>query len=177
MSALHSYTVHDEWLVMNDIFRLFQAFLAPAIFVSATSLLILSINVRLMGIVSRLRQFVHAKHDAARNGRLQEAEAYTTQIHSIEKRAEIIRRSFLLVLISLTATIASCLLLGLGLYVKGAAVAAVIVFVLAMVSLLVGTLYYIREVMVALSSVREEARDLGFMDLGTHAEVQHRDSP
>ena len=97
---------------MTDIARLFQAFLAPAIFVSATSLLILSINVRLMGIVSRLRQYVHAKHDAAKNDRLQEAEAYTAQIHAIEQRAEMIRRCFLLVLISLAGTIASCLLLG-----------------------------------------------------------------
>ena len=161
---------------MPDISRLFQAFLAPAIFVSATSLLILSINVRLMGIVSRLRQFVHAKHDAARNDRLQEAEAYTTQISSIEKRAEIIRRSFLLALISLAATITSCLLLGLGLYLKEAALVAVVVFVLAMICLLACTFYYIREVTVALSSVREEARDLGFMDLGTHAEVHHRNS-
>ena len=73
---------------MNDISRLFQAFLAPALFVSATALLILSINVRLMGIVSRLRQYVHAKHDAAKNGRVQEADAYTAQIQSIERRAE-----------------------------------------------------------------------------------------
>lgn len=36
---------------MPDITRIFQAFVAPAIFVSATALLILSINVRLMGIV------------------------------------------------------------------------------------------------------------------------------
>ena len=41
---------------MTDVARLFQAFLAPAIFVSATALLILSVNVRLMGMVSRLRQ-------------------------------------------------------------------------------------------------------------------------
>ena len=54
--------------------RLFQAFVAPAIFVSATALLILSINVRLMGIVSRLRQYVHAKHLAAKEGRTQEAD-------------------------------------------------------------------------------------------------------
>ena len=40
---------------MNIITRLFQAFLAPALVVSATALLILSVNVRLMGIVSRLR--------------------------------------------------------------------------------------------------------------------------
>ena len=45
---------------------------------------------------------------------MQEAEAYTTQIHAIEQRAEMIRRSFLLVLISLAGTIASCLLLGVG---------------------------------------------------------------
>jgi hypothetical protein len=51
---------------MTDVTRLFQAFLAPAIFVSATALLIRSINVRLMGIVSRFRQYVHAKHDAAK---------------------------------------------------------------------------------------------------------------
>ncbi len=161
---------------MNDIGRLFQAFLAPAIFVSATSLLILSINVRLMGIVTRLRQFVHAKHDASRNGRLQEAEAYSTQIASIEKRAGIIRLSFLFALISLSATIASCLLLGLGLYVKDAALAAVFVFVAAMICLLIGTLYYLREVMAALSSVRNEQRDLHFMDLGAHPEARHHDT-
>ena len=57
---------------MIEITRLFQAFVGPAIFVSATALLILSVNVRLMGIVSRLRQYVHARHDAAKDGRTQE---------------------------------------------------------------------------------------------------------
>jgi amino acid permease len=160
---------------MTDISRLFQAFLAPAIFVSATSLLVLSINVRLMGMVSVLRRYVHAKHDAAKNDRLQEAEAYTAQIQSIEERAEMIRRCFLLVLISLGGTITSCLLLGFGLYWKDAAVASVIVFVLALVCLLVGTAYYIREITVALSSVRNEARDSRFMDLGGTPEIHVRD--
>jgi hypothetical protein len=160
---------------MNDIARLFQAFLAPAIFVSATSLLVLSINVRLMGIVTRLRQYVHKKHDAAKNDRVQEAEAYTAQIQAIEQRAELIRRCFLLVLISLAGTIASCLLLGIGLYWKHAAVVAAVVFALALVCLLAGTLYYIREVMVALSSVRHEARDARFMDLGEPAEIRVHD--
>ena len=127
---------------MNDIARLFQAFVAPAIFVSATALLILSINVRLMGIVSRLRQYVHAKHDAAKHNRLQEAEAYTTQIDSIEKRADLIRSCFLFALVSLVALTASCLLLGFGLYWIEAAVAAVIVFVIGILCLLGATLYY-----------------------------------
>jgi hypothetical protein len=158
---------------MSDIIRLFQAFLAPALFVSATALLVLSINVRLMGIVSRLRQYVHAKHDAARNDRLQEAEAYTEQINSIENRAEMIRRCFVLVLISLAGSIAACLLLGFGVYWRGAAFAAAAVFVVALISLFAGTIYYIREVMVALSSVHQEARDSRFMDLGAPPEVRH----
>lgn len=160
---------------MTDIIRLFQAFLAPAIFVSATALLVLSINVRMMGIVSRLRQYVHAKHDAAKNDRVQEAEAYTAQIGAIEQRAEMIQRCFLLVLISLGGTITSCLLLGFGLYWKEAALAAVVVFVLAMFCLLAGTFYYIREVTVALSSVHNEARDSRFMDLGERPEIQIHD--
>jgi len=157
---------------VNDVTRLFQAFVAPAIFFSATALLVLSINVRLMGIVSRLRQYVHARHDAAKNGRVQEADAYTAQILSIERRAALIRRCFLLTLISLAGTIASCLLLGLGLYWREAAVVAAIVFVAAMMCLLAGTWYYIREVMVALSSVQDEERDTRFMDLGAPPEIR-----
>ncbi len=151
---------------MHDIPRLFQAFVAPAIFVSATGLLLLSINVRLMGMVSRLRQYLHEKHTAAKNGRLAEAEAYASQITSIERRAEMIRRAFLLTLFCLAGTIAACLLLGLGLYWSHAQAIAAIVFVVSILCLLGGTLYYISEVMVALSSVRDEARDSRFMDLG-----------
>lgn len=151
---------------MNDVARLFQAFVSPAIFFSATALLILSINVRLMGIVSRLRQYVHAKHDATKNARTSEAEAYTAQIESITQRAEMIRKAFLFALIALAGTLLSCLLLGFGLYWIAAAVAAAVVFVLSMIALLVSALFYIREVRVALSSVQEEAHDLNFMDVG-----------
>jgi drug/metabolite transporter (DMT)-like permease len=162
---------------MGNIGRLFQAFVAPAIFFSATALLILSINVRLMGIVSRLRQFVHAKYDAAKGGRLQEAEAYISQIQTIEQRAELVRRAFLFSLLALVGTVIACLLLGLGIYWEAAAVAAVIVFVAGMLALLVGAVYYIREVTVALSSVRDEARDLHFMDLGAQPEIRSHPQP
>lgn len=150
---------------MNDIGRLFQAFVAPAIFFSATALFILSVNVRLMGIVSRLRQYVHARNDALRNGLAAESDALTTQIQSMERRAEMIRRTFLLSLIALVGTLLSCLLLGLGLYWKPAALAAAAVFVAAMIALLSGVFYYIREITVALSSVRQEAADERFANL------------
>lgn len=128
---------------MSNIARLFQAFVAPAIVFSATALLILSLNVRLMGIVAKLRHFVHAKHDAAKGGRPDEAEAYTSQIQSIEKRAEMIRRAFLFSLLGLVGTLMACLSLGLGLYFKVAEIAAATIFVGGMLSLVVGALHYI----------------------------------
>ena len=150
---------------MNDVHLLFQAFVAPAIFVSAEGLLLLSLNVRLMGIVSRLRSYLHEKHDAAKEGRLAESEAYAFQIASIERRAETIRRAFVLTLYALIGTIATCLLLGAGLYWNWAQMAAALVFVISVLLLLAGMVCYAREVRVALSSVREEAADFRFMDL------------
>src|SRR3954464_13491189 len=126
-----------------DIGRLFQAFVAPAIFVSAAALLLLSLNVRLMGIVSRLRDFQHRRHHATADGHAQEAEAFTIQIRSIDARAELIRKAMLLVLVCLVGTIFSCLLLGLGLYWEIARVAAVILCVAAILSMLAGSCYYL----------------------------------
>ncbi len=151
---------------MPEVGRLFQAFVAPAIFVSAAALLVLSLNVRLMGMVTRLRQFQHERHLATIAEALQEAEALNEQIVSIEKRAEMIRRSILLVLVSLVATIVSCLLLGFGLTFKVAEQLAVAVFVAGLLCMLAGTIYYVAEIMVALSSVREEAKYYHLMDLG-----------
>lgn len=160
---------------MNDVHILFQAFVAPAIFVSAEGLLLLSLNVRLMGIVSRLRSYLHEKHSAAKDGRVVESEAYAQQISSIEKRAETIRRAFVLTLYSLVGTIATCLLLGAGLYWKWAEAVAAMVFVASVLTLLGGMVYYAQEVRVALSSVREEAADYRFMDLDERVrrEVRH----
>ncbi len=149
-----------------DIARLFQAFVAPAIFVSAAGLLLLSLNVRLMGIVSRLRDFQHRRHHATEAGHTQEAEAFTIQIDSIDKRAELIRKAMQFVLAGLVGTILSCLLLGLGLYSRLADVIAAAVFVAGIISMLVGTCYYLAEINVSLSSVREEAQYYHLMDTG-----------
>jgi hypothetical protein len=45
-----------------------------------------------------------------------------------------------------------------------------------LVCLLIGSIYYLREVMVALSSVQQESRDERFMDLGTPPEIRSRDA-
>lgn len=158
---------------MFDIARLFQAFVAPAIFVSAAALLLLSLNVRLMGIVSRLRDFQHRRHHATQAGHSQEADAFTIQIQSIDQRAELIRKAMLLVLISLLGTILSCLLLGFGLYWRLAQDIAVGIFVAAILCMLAGTCYYAGEIRIALSSVREEATYYHLMDSREPVERRH----
>ncbi len=145
---------------MTDVGRLFQAFVAPAIFVSATALLVLSINVRLMGIVARLRHYIHLKYEAEQGKRIHEVHAYTAQIESIERRAELIRRCFLSALVSLAGSVAACTLFGLGIYFPKAAYAAAVVFVCALLALFVAAIFYMLEVRLALSSVRDEARHL-----------------
>lgn len=143
---------------MSDVAPLLQAFLAPAIFISAAALLLLSLNARLMGIVGRLRQFHREEHEATVAGRATEAQALTGQIVSVERRAGQIRIAFLLTLVSLAGTILTCLLLGLGLYWPAAQILAVIMFVGAILAMLLAVVFYIAEVLVALSSVRDEAR-------------------
>jgi hypothetical protein len=49
---------------------------------------------------------------------------------------------------------------------------AVVVFVVAMICLLAAACYYLKEVNVALSSVRDEARDARFMDIAVSAEIR-----
>ena len=151
---------------MHDLSRFFQAVVSPAIFISAGALLMLSLNVRLMGIVTRMRQFHREKHAAARAGRAQEAATLAEQIVSIEARAERIRKACQFTLLSLAGTIASCLLLGFGLYWPAAQTTAVVVFVAAIFCLMVGTLYYLAEITVALSSVRDESKFFHLIDLG-----------
>lgn len=158
---------------MLDIGRLFQAFVAPAIFISAAALLLLSLNVRLMGIVSRLRDFQHRRHHATESGHARESEVFSVQIRSIDGRAELIRKAMLLTLVSLAGTILCCLLLGLALYWEIARVLAVAIFVASILTMLAATGYYIAEIANALSSVHEEAKYYHLMDSRELREQRH----
>lgn len=159
---------------MENIPELFRAFVAPAIFISAAALLMLSLNVRLMGMVTRLRDYQKQHYVASAAGRRAEAEALANQIASIEKRAEKVRRAFLFTLLCLAGTILACLLLGLGRYWPQAETLAVFVQVAAILFMLVGTLYYLAEMLVALTSVREEAQMHRFMHLGAQESTEER---
>jgi hypothetical protein len=145
--------------------ELFQAFVAPAIFISAAGLLVLSINTRLMGIVTRLRAFHREKHHAAMAGKRQEVLVLQAQIESIDNRARKIKNAFFYTLIGVSGIMVTCLLLGLALYSAQALVIAVLFFVLSVLSILVGMLFYVSEVAISLSSEKEEEQLYDLMDV------------
>ncbi|MFI3219615.1 MAG: DUF2721 domain-containing protein [Methylococcales bacterium] len=144
--------------------ELFQAFVAPAIFISAAGLFVLSINTRLMGMVSRLRVFRREKHLAAKAGRKQEAVALQSQIDSIELRAGKIKCAFFYMLLGTIGVMLTCLLLGLSLYEQEVLIIAVILFVLSVLSMSVAMVFYISEVAIALTSVQEEEKLYDLID-------------
>jgi hypothetical protein len=144
--------------------ELFQAFVAPAIFISASGLFVLTLNARLMAMVSRLRVFLREKHLAAQAGKKQEVLALQSQIESIKLRAEKIKNSFFYSLLGTIGVMITCLLLGLGLYVREALTIAVILFVLSLLSMLIGMIFFISEVAIALTSVKEEERLYDLID-------------
>jgi hypothetical protein len=144
--------------------ELFQAFVAPAIFISAAGLFVLSINARLMAMVSRLRVFRREKHLAAKAGKRQEAVALQSQIDSIELRANKIKQAFFYNLLGTIGVMLTCLLLGLGLYEQEVLTIAVIIFVLSVLSMMIGMVYFISEVSISLTSVQEEEKLYDLID-------------
>ena len=151
--------------------QLISALLSPVIFISAAGLLILSINVRLMGIVSRLRSFHWEYHQRERAGAHDEARALEGQIQTIMQRAVLVRNAFFWVLMSVFLTLVTCLLLGVGVIASKAYAVAVFFFVLGFLAMLTGVGYYLWEVTRALAAVQDERRLLA--ESGLNIQDQH----
>ena len=136
--------------------ELIQAFGAPAIFVSAAGLLMLSINARLIAIVSRFRTFHKDKRVAIAAGKTEEVLILQTRIASIERRATRIRNALFCMLAGTIGVMITCLLIGLSLTVPEAFLAGVYIFVTSILLMLLGLLFYISEVAISLASTRAE---------------------
>ncbi|MGZ8189973.1 MAG: DUF2721 domain-containing protein [Methylococcaceae bacterium] len=145
--------------------ELFQAFVAPAIFISASGLLVISINARLMAIVARLRAFHKDKHLAAIAGKRQDVLVLQAQIKSIERRAAKIKYAFFCTLLGIIGTMITCLILGLSVYAPRALIIAVLIFVLSVLSMLAGMFFFISEVAISLSSEKAEEQLYDLMDV------------
>jgi uncharacterized membrane protein len=117
-----------------------------------------------MGIVTRLRAFHREKHAAIKSGNTMEAKVLQSQIESIEQRAGKIRNAFVFTLMGIMGVMVTCLVLGLSLRVPDALVVAVLFFVFSVLSMLIGMIFYLSEVIIGLSSVQEEEKLYTLLD-------------
>ena len=148
---------HDRPRIVSGLRR-------PAIFISGAGLLVLSIDTGLMGIVSRLRAFHREKHTAIESGNVMDRKVLPSQIEFIEQHAGKIRNTFVFALIGIMGVMVTCLVLGLSPRVPDALVLAVMLFVLSVLSMLIGMMFYLPEVIMGLSSVQEEEKLYSLLD-------------
>jgi hypothetical protein len=144
--------------------RIVSGLRRPAIFISGAGLLVLSIDTGLMGIVSRLRAFHREKHTAIESGNVMDRKVLPSQIEFIEQHAGKIRNTFVFALIGIMGVMVTCLVLGLSPRVPDALVLAVMLFVLSVLSMLIGMMFYLPEVIMGLSSVQEEEKLYSLLD-------------
>jgi hypothetical protein len=136
--------------------ELFHAFVAPAIFVSGAGLLMLSLNARLIAIVSRLRTFHKDKRQAFAEGKAEEVLILQKRIESIDRRATRIRNALFCTVLSASGILITCLILGLAMYVPEAFIIGVFIFVTSIVLMMIGLIYYLSEIAISLASTRAE---------------------
>jgi Protein of unknown function (DUF2721) len=126
-----------------DVQEMVRVMVAPAIFVSAGGLLLLSLNARMIAIVGRVRS-VHERRGGEDDGALLEA---------LNRRARLIRNALAATLVGVGCALLCCLLLGLGTVSPTAAWAGAALLVSSLVTMLVGVGYFLREVLATVPSL------------------------
>lgn len=152
--------------------HLFQAFVAPAIFVSAGGLLILTLNARLLGIVNRIRGFNQHLQDALEANHNAEASMLEAQIKTVTTRATIVRNALLFLTGGVVGIMATCLILGLALVVRAFHIVGVVVFVLSISSMMVGLSLFMKELTTGLFAVFEEGKVRKSISSNALSEIQ-----
>ncbi|MFI3222203.1 MAG: DUF2721 domain-containing protein, partial [Methylococcaceae bacterium] len=83
----------------------------------------------------------------------------------IQYRASKIKNAFFCTLLGITGTMLTCLIIGLALYIQQALIVGVLVFVVSILLMLVGLIFYISEVSISLSSEKEEEKLYALIDV------------
>jgi hypothetical protein len=159
---------------MEDLSKVISAGTGPIIVISACGLLCLAFYNRLSGLVARLRLFhrerlkeqeelgrqhASAQPDpAAVTMRQEMLQSLEVQTSSIMTRARLIRRSLSCFLLSIACLSICSLALGLSVLLPRLIVPAALFFVLGMALLVIGVLFAMRELYLALQPVELESR-------------------
>lgn len=132
--------------------KLFQAFVSPTIFISATGLLVLTLNTRLVSIVSRIRTFNKELRD---DNNSHEIYLIESQLNQTTLRAKLIRFALLFILMGIIGILITCLLLGLNLYIN-LFYESIAFFIISIFFVICGICCYIAELIICLQPIQEE---------------------
>jgi hypothetical protein len=154
----------------SDWIKIISASVAPVVIISACGLLCLAFYNRLAAIVSRLRGFQRermreqeqingAKSDNSDSVRgMKLLELLETQTEQVMRRAKLIQLTLGCLLLAITMLIGCCLMLGLSILEPGTVFVAVGLFVLGLLTLMLGMFAALGELRLALQPAELESR-------------------
>jgi hypothetical protein len=158
-------------MLPSDWAKIISLSVVPVVIISACGLLCLAFYNRLATIVSRLRGFQRERlHEqelldragpqdsAERSRRCLLLENLETQTSRVVRRAKLIRLTLLFLLLTISLLIGCCMMLGLSVLASGAALVAVALFVLGLLTMLAGMIAAMLELKAALQPAELESR-------------------
>ncbi len=144
---------------------LIQPLLAPAVLVSASGLLVMALNARVMTAKGRIRQFHNERlklcqtvtdQGAPTPTQLIRDEGLKVQSHHLLCRLRLIRSALMSYVICVSLLLTSSLLIGLSAWQASFGHAAIIVFILGVLSMLTGSIIFLAELRISLHEVSYE---------------------
>ncbi|HUB26833.1 MAG TPA: DUF2721 domain-containing protein [Tepidisphaeraceae bacterium] len=155
---------------LPDLARIISASVVPVVIISACGLLALAFYNRLAAIVSRLRAIHRERlhehdvlshsegHEESAIDRQEMLRVLEIQTAHVARRAKLIRLTLFFLLLTVCLLIGCCLMLGLSVLLPGAIYLAVPLFMLGLISMLVGIICAMMELKEALQPAELESR-------------------
>jgi hypothetical protein len=157
LSLFNIYTVNEE-----SIIEIIQAMLAPGIMISACGLLLLGMNNKYSLVVNRIR-VLNIEFRGLQDESSQRHESILTQLPLLIQRMRIIRNAVWLYTIAIAFFIFSILSIGLFLMIQETSIMNYIsfgLFILALISLLIGVIHAAREVRLGYDILSIETKNI-----------------
>ena len=143
-------------MVLHQSVLLFQMFVSPAIFISSGGLLMLTMNTRLLGIVSKIRLFNKELQNAIRINDTNEIILLENQIQQDLHRANKIRKALICCVLGSFGNILSCLFIGFHIYLSILFYIAVYLFVVSLIMLMISLMFFFNELLISLHPIKED---------------------
>jgi hypothetical protein len=150
---------------VSDLSKVISSAVVPVVIISSCGLLALAFYNRLAAIVSRLRAFQRERLlelERMQNGKSERSERVLEHLEyqtvRVKRRANLIRLTLLFLLLTIGLLVGCCLMLGLAVVAPPAIYAAIVLFILGLLSMFGATIAAALELRRALEPVELESR-------------------